>query len=80
MRAKFKVYSVTRFNWEAVEVVLNPVMVSLVKSEEDSKENTDFWKATPNGELKMTVCNPKALDYFKPGEEYYLDFSKAEDS
>jgi len=43
----------------------------------DGKENKDWSKYTPFGELKMTVTNPGAVDYFAAGKEYYLVFNEA---
>jgi len=71
MRAKFTCESVTSFaNVPTIEVRLQPVM-------DGSEENKEFWKYTPQGRLEMTVTNPNAVDFFQPGTEYYIDFSKA---
>ena len=42
--------------------------------------NHAFWKATPTGNLEMTINNPKAFDFFKPGKSYYLTFDPVEDA
>lgn len=39
-------------------------------------ENASFTKATPNGTVEMTIDNPDALNYFKAGDEVYVDFTK----
>lgn len=77
MVAKFKLISVTdwgntkRLDFRAVtgngNVCLDP-----------GAENHRFWKATPSGELTMQVDNLPAVAEMKPGDEYYLDFRKAE--
>jgi len=41
-------------------------------------ENRKFWTATPSGHLEMSVMNEHAGEIFKPGQEYYLDFTLAE--
>lgn len=41
-------------------------------------ENARFTKATPWGEIKMGIDNPKALEQFVAGKSYYVDFSPAE--
>lgn len=41
-------------------------------------EDNQFGKFTPSGSLTLTVANPALLGRFKPGEKYYLDFTKAE--
>jgi len=42
-------------------------------AEKDS-ENARFTKATPWGEIKMGIDNPKALEQFQVGKQYYVDF------
>lgn len=43
----------------------------------DGKENKEWSKYTPTGEITMTVTNPTAVDYFRPGKEYYIVFNEA---
>lgn len=45
---------------------------------EDDVENNQFNIAPPIGKLQIWIDNPNADDFFKKGEEYYLDISKAE--
>lgn len=40
-------------------------------------ENTQFWQATPSGEVKLGTVKPEAWSQFEIGREYYLDFSAA---
>jgi hypothetical protein len=42
-----------------------------------SKENENFFKYTPYGEIHMNVLNDEATKEFKVGKEYYVDFSPA---
>lgn len=42
-----------------------------------AQENELFGKATPSGEIWMNIMNQQAVDYFVPGNEYYVDFTKA---
>lgn len=73
MRAKFKVNSVTAFERGQLEV-------KLVAVSGGSPENQSFNKYTPYGELKFMIDNPdnpQATAFFEPGEEYFIDFSKA---
>lgn len=42
--------------------------------------NKNWSKWTPQGELKMLITNPAAIEFFKPGGRYYLDLTEAEDS
>jgi hypothetical protein len=44
-----------------------------------SEENLRFANATsPDGKLFMKLLNPQAAEYFEPGVEYYLDFTRAD--
>lgn len=71
VRAKFKVESVTNHANGFGEVSMAPVTTG-------SEENKSFWKYTPSGSLKMSIDNPAALEQFKPGKEFYVDFHEAE--
>lgn len=42
---------------------------------EKDAENARFTKATPWGEIRMGIDNPAALEQFKAGESYYVDFT-----
>jgi hypothetical protein len=48
-------------------------------SSDPSSENAKFWQASPNGELRMGVVNQGVWPLFKLGQDYYLDFSPADD-
>ncbi len=72
MRAKFHVENVTSYSTGAIGVLLMPI-----RQGPDDTQNTQFWKATPNGKLEMCITNPDAKDFFKPGAEYYIDFTQA---
>lgn len=43
----------------------------------DGKENKEWSKYTPSGNLTMSVTNPAAFGWFEEGKEYYLDFTEA---
>ncbi len=42
-------------------------------------EDQQFYSAVPAGELKMLVNNPKAIEYLKPGHNFYIDLTDAEE-
>ena len=42
-----------------------------------SEENERFWSATPDGLIELRVVNKDAVDEFKVGGEYYVDFQQA---
>lgn len=72
VRAKFKCSSITIFEGESREYSFSAVYGK------DGTDNAQWSKWTPNGNLKMTINNPACFDKFEVGEEYYLDFTKAE--
>lgn len=80
VRAKFYVTAVTHFHNgspasdQAGEVKLAPVYAG----KDGNPANSDWSKYTPNGEIKMTITNPKALEAFAPGQNFHVDFSPAE--
>jgi hypothetical protein len=43
----------------------------------DSPENAAWSKATPQGELRLVITNPAAIDAFDLGKEYFVDFTPA---
>ncbi len=53
------------------EVTLKPVY----GSQGGSDDNATWSKWTPDGEIKMTLTNPDALDSFNLGESYFIDFT-----
>lgn len=40
-------------------------------------EDQRFTKATPWGDATLAIDNPSALEFFKIGGTYYLDFKEA---
>lgn len=42
------------------------------------EDNRAWSAATPWGELTMTIKNDLAFDHFDVGDEFFLDFTKAE--
>lgn len=75
VRAKYKVSAkestLGSGKEEMVTIKMNPVI-------NGSKENEEFFKYTPAGEFRLGTLNKKAAEYFQLGEEYYVDFTKAE--
>jgi hypothetical protein len=64
-----------RRQWiEQVTIVMRPVY-----SDKAGTENKKFWDATPSGELRLGTVNAAAAAHFKPGREYYLDFTAADE-
>ena len=74
VRGKFKLMESTQFDYSKDARRLK---FSAVYSN-DTPENERFHKATPSGEIVMTVDNPSAASQFEVGKYYYVDFSNAE--
>lgn len=70
VRAKFRVNSVTEQEGGLKSIILSPVT-------QGSKENESFFKWTPSGNIHLGVLNPAASEQFTPGQEFYVDFTKA---
>lgn len=73
VRAKFRVQSIT-MNGSDEEPNFN---VTLYPVTADTEENKRYWKWTPGGMIQLTTINEAAAKEFTPGDEFYVDFSKA---
>lgn len=69
VKAKFKV--------EKLEVYENVTNVTMKAVIVDNK-NIDWSKWTPSGMIQMSITNPDCLDYFVPGDDIDIEFSKRE--
>lgn len=70
VRAKFRCNSVTDYGGQ------KSINMTAIGGREG--ENAHFAKATPSGTLQMNIdADVPASDYFKPGKDYYLEFSEA---
>jgi hypothetical protein len=90
VRAKFKVDEIRRImgsigevgdggkvTWKQGEV--RTVILSPVYGHGNPEhENTKFWQATPSGKIELGCANLAAAEMFDIGQEYYIDFTKAE--
>lgn len=75
VRAKFKVDEIrrTKYQQEMHTIVMSPVY----GNNDPNHENTKFWNASPSGKLELGCVNMEAAKIFELGEEYYIDFTKA---
>lgn len=71
-RAKFRCSSIEDYG------VSKKVKLNTVYAPDANGEDGGFTKATPNGELWMTIDNPNASCQFVPGKLYYVDISQAD--
>jgi hypothetical protein len=75
VRAKFKVKTISDEGSGLRSVTLTAVMPG--DGANQSKENAEFFKYTPTGEIRLGVLNEAASRVFQVGDEYYVDFTPA---
>lgn len=82
MRAKMRINSVKKNEDAEGKTTQETLSFSCVAAsnypEDGSDENNTFAKLSPSGSLSLTVANPALFGKFDEGEEYYLDFTRAE--
>ncbi len=71
-RAKFKCDEVSQ-TVNGGKIILSPVTSG-------SPENEEFFRWTPYGKIEIGTINPKAIKQFIPGKDYYVDFTKCDES
>ena len=74
VRAKFRVEAITPGNITdgvGKSITLTPVTTG-------SKENEEFYRWTPGGNILLSTVNEAAASQFEIGKEYYVDFTAAE--
>lgn len=72
VRAKFYVASVLSDDNNLATVRLHPVTSG-------SKENDEFYKWTPGGEIVLSTINESAAAQFVPGKQFYVDFTATDE-
>lgn len=72
VRAKFRCDRIVRSEYQSAENANYEVFFHPVYG--DSPENKKWSKATPSGELRMSITNPDA-QVFIAGKEYFLDIA-----
>jgi hypothetical protein len=77
MRAKMRLESVQSF--ETCEMLkFHAIAKSGVYPKDGTDENNTFAKWTPTADLNMTITNPDLFGKIRPGDTFYVDFSKVE--
>ena len=76
IRAKFYINEVANIQTQQPTDVLQRVQGAPVTYGK-TEENKSFSLWTPSGKLELSITNPAAIDFFKPGKEYYLDITEA---
>lgn len=72
VRAKLKLTEITQMAWNGPDVRR---LKFSCEYDPSLPEDQRFSKYTPSGSFEMIVDNPAALEQFKFGECYYLDFN-----
>lgn len=70
VRAKFRCVQTTENDGGTKSVKLRAVSSG-------SDENKQFFQYTPSGDIDLAILNPAAAAAFKPGTEYFVDFTPA---
>lgn len=82
MRAKLKVNDITSHATEEGGKTSETINFSAVAANgypaDGSDENNTFARFTPSADLKIQITNPALFDKFAVGEQFYVDFTKAE--
>lgn len=84
MRAKMQVVEVVRSGWQNGPdfVGQDRVKMTAVAAKsyppDGSDEDNTYAKASPSGELTLTIANPALVGKIQPGRKFYLDFTEAE--
>lgn len=82
VRAKFTVTQVRQHYYNnGKEAMKGGTEILLSPQYDDSiPEDQRFARATPSGEMRLVIDNPAAVDYLKPGEAFYVDFTAVADA
>ena len=72
VRCKFQVQEVARTLYDGAKLTARPVY-----SQDPNSENKAFWDATPSGELDLSCVKEDAIAHLQPGDEIYIDITKA---
>ena len=68
---------VAKFYIRAIELTQWGTTVKMTPVTKGSKENEEFFAATPAGNFEVTIKNELAAEYFHLGHEYWLTFMEA---
>jgi hypothetical protein len=85
MKAKLKVFGIQQHylgeektEISGLSVKFYAVAPSAPYPEDGSDENNSYARWTPSAELNIQIMNPALFASFEIGDEFYVDFTKAE--
>lgn len=76
-RCKFHCQKVENLEYGGVIVHLAATYPNKDLDGYEHGEDHAFFAATPSGTLQMQINNPYGAELFQPGDDFYLDISKA---
>jgi len=77
VRAKFRVNLVSPYVDAKGQPTGSRIDLAPVYDSNKDSENAKFLNMTPWGQITLATVSPAAAEHFKPGDEFYVDFTKA---
>lgn len=77
MRCKVSIQEV-RLHSVTETIIARPVCRQSPYPENGLDEDNTFSKFSPSGEFQLTIANPDLLGAYKPGQEFYVDWTPIE--
>lgn len=78
MRAKLKVVKVAQTSYNQDGSISQEELTFNAVTGPDGSANREWSKWTPSGNFQLTVSNPELFGKIRAGQEYYVDFTLAE--
>ncbi len=77
MRCKVKITEV-KLGENCDQITAVPVCKSGAYPADGSDEDNTFSKFSPSGCLQLTIANPELLNVYRPGQQFYVDWTPIE--
>ena len=77
VRAKFYVSEVKQSLYQSQQSG-TITTIKLMPVTSGSDENKEFYRWSPSGSIDLGTVNPAVVEQFHIGDEFYIDFTKAE--
>ncbi len=78
MKAKLVISSVTYLEGGCEQLKFRGVCKSSAYPADGLDEDNTFATFSPSVDLNITISNPALYGQFKPGQKFYVDFTKVE--